>query len=318
MTALVVPPGRVGTRPVVGYAMVLGAAVLFAFNGTVSKLVLQAGLDARHLTELRCTVALVVLVALAVATGPARLRVTWRELPWLAVYGVVGYAMVQWLYYVAIERLPVGIALLFEFTAPLMVALWARFGGGQQVRRRVWFALGLCLAGLACVAQVWGGGTLDGVGIAAGLASAVALATYYVLGERAIGSRDTLSVACWAFAFAALLWAVVEPWWLFPFEVLTRDAASGLPVWVLLLYVVSGGTVIPFLLILSGMRHLSATTAGIVGMTEPVIASLIAWVLIGEHLTTPQLLGGAAVLVGIVIAQTARRPAPTVPAEFPL
>jgi drug/metabolite transporter (DMT)-like permease len=76
------------------------------------------------------------------------------------------------LYFVAISRLPVGIGLLFEFTAPVFVALWVRFGEHQQVRRRLWVGLGLCVAGLISVTQFWAGQlSLDQVGILAGLVS---------------------------------------------------------------------------------------------------------------------------------------------------
>jgi drug/metabolite transporter (DMT)-like permease len=310
------------TRPWAGYAMVAFAAVLFAFNGTVSKLVLQAGLDAQRLTELRSTGALAGLLVLAVIVGPRRLRVSRGELPLLALYGVVGFAIVQWLYFVAIGRLPVGIGLLFEFTAPLLVALWARFGQRQQVRRRVWVALALCLAGLGCVAEVWGDSRLDGIGVVAGLTCAVALAAYYVLGERVAGVRDPLSATTWAFVFAALFWAIAQPWWSFPFEVLgdTAEASGGgptAPVWLLSGYVIGAGTIAPFLLVLGALRHLPATTVGIVGMVEPVLASLVAWALIDEALNPFQLLGGAIVLIGIVLAQTARPQPAEAPAELP-
>ena len=154
--------------------------------------------------------------------APRRLRIeTRRELGRLAFYGIVGFALVQWLYFVAIDRLPIGIGLLFEFTAPVLIALWARFAWHEPVRRRVWPALGLVIGGLALVAQIWDGLTLDGVGVAAGLLAAVALAVYYLMGERLVGRRDPISVVCFGLGFASLAWAIVLPWWSFP----TEDAA---------------------------------------------------------------------------------------------
>ena len=73
-----------------------------------------------------------------------------------ALYGLFGFALVQWLYFVAINRLPIGIGLLFEFTAPVLIALWARFVWHEPVRRRVWPALGLVLVGLSLVATIAG------------------------------------------------------------------------------------------------------------------------------------------------------------------
>src|SRR6266545_4344967 len=97
-----------------------------------------------------------------------RLAVRRQELATLVVFGLTGLFLVPMLYFVAISRLPVGIGLLFEYTAPLLVALWARFGQRRPVRTRSWGGLVLSLAGLACVAEVWGQVRLDRVGIAAG------------------------------------------------------------------------------------------------------------------------------------------------------
>ena len=155
-----------------------------------------------RLTELRATGAFVGLAAFLALTAPGRLRVSRDEVALLVVYGIVGFALVQWLYFVAIERLPIGIGLLLEFTAPVLVALWARLVWHEPVRRRVWAALALALAGLTLVAQVWEDVTLDAVGVAAGLLAAGALATYYLAGEHsdraaATPSRSTACRSAW-------------------------------------------------------------------------------------------------------------------------
>src|SRR3954468_15243494 len=110
--------------------MVLLSGVLFAVNGTVSKLVLRSGFDAPQLTLLRAAGAFagLLLLGLVLRPGPRRFRVRRTDLPLLLVYGLAGFYVVPMLYFVAISRMPVGIALLFEYTAPLLVALWARFG----------------------------------------------------------------------------------------------------------------------------------------------------------------------------------------------
>ena len=89
-------------------------------------------------------------------------------MPRLIVFGLSGFFLVPMLYFVAISRLPVGIGLLFEYMAPLFVALWVRFGERQPVKPRLWVGLGLCLGGLACVAEIWSGSlTLDVIGVIA-------------------------------------------------------------------------------------------------------------------------------------------------------
>ena len=293
--------------------MTLTAASLFAINGAVAKVILSSGITPLRLTEFRATFAFVGLALVLVVTAPMRLRLSRPEVPFLVFYGICGFALVQWLYLVAIHRLPIGIGLLLEFTAPVLVALWARFGWHEQVRGRVWLALGLSLAGLALVAEVWSGVILDGLGVAAGLGAAVVLATYYLAGERGVGRRDPLSLVCYSLLFASLFWAVVQPWWSFPFAVLGGStslhgnlAGTSAPLWLLYAWLVVLGTMVPFALSIGALRHLPATTVGIIATFEPVAASAVAWVWLGESLDAAQLVGGAVVLAGIVLAQTSR------------
>ena len=293
--------------------MTLAAAMLFAVNGAVSKVILSSDVPAPRLTELRTTCAFVGLGAGLALFAPHRLRLSRAELPLLAAYGVIGFALVQWLYFVTIHRLPIGIGLLLEFTAPVLVALWARFGWRERVRRRVWAALALTLVGLALVAQVWSGLSLDGIGVIAGLAAAAALAVYYVVGEHGVGRRDPLSLVCYSLLFAALFWAVVQPWWGFPFGELGdatslhgRLAGTDVSVWALCIWMIVLGSIVPFSLSIAALRHLPATTVGIVATFEPVAASVVAWVWLQESLDVAQLVGGAVVLAGIVLAETSR------------
>jgi drug/metabolite transporter (DMT)-like permease len=294
--------------------MTLTAAALFGVNGAVSKVILTSGeIDAQRLTQLRSTGAFLCLAAALAIVAPTRLQVTRRQLPFLAFYGICGLAFVQWLYFLAIERLPVGIALLIQFTAPVLVALWARFGRREHVRRRVWAALALSLSGLALVAQVWQGLALDGAGVVAALAASAALALYFIVGERGVAGRDTFSLVSWAFLFATLFWAAVQPWWSFPFGSLGESASLlgnldelSLPVWVLVLWLIVLGTIIPFSLSVGSLRHLPATMVGVVAMAEPPIAALVAFVWLDETLAAVQIVGGLIVLLAIGLAQTAR------------
>jgi drug/metabolite transporter (DMT)-like permease len=285
--------------------MIVVASALFAVNGSVAKKVIQAGIDPAHLTTLRATGALLALLGIVLVHDARRLAVRREELATLSIVGLTGLFLVPMLYFVAISRLPVGIGLLFEYTAPLLVALWARFGQRRPVRPRLWAGLVLSLAGLACVAEVWGDVRLDRIGIAAGFGAAALLAVYFVVGARGVAGRDPLSLNCWAFGVAALCGAIVRPWWGFPFHVL-RGTAAGVPVWLLCCYVVVLGSVVPYVLIAGSLQHLPATSVGIVGMIEPVMAAAVAWLALDEVLSPAQLLGGTLVLAGVALAETAR------------
>ena len=300
-------------RPLLGYAMVTTAALLFALNGTVSKVVLSSGIDSLELTQVRATGAFVGFAAALALLDRPSLRVTRKELPFLVVFGVAGVAMVQWLYFVSIHRLPIGAALLIQYLAPLLVALWAWAVLHERVRRRIWAALVLALTGLTLVVEVWNGISLDELGIVAALGAAVAYAVYVLMAEQAVGRREPASLLCYGFGVAALFWAVAQPFWRFPagrldddVSLLGRLAERSAPVWSLMLFVVVVGTMVTFLLVTAALRHLSATRVAIIAMLEPVAAGLVAYAWLGESFGALQLVGGGIVLSGIVLAQTAR------------
>jgi drug/metabolite transporter (DMT)-like permease len=310
-------------RPAAGYALTLASAALFGVNGTVSTLALQAGIPPTRLTALRCTGAAICLLAVLAVVAPRRLRITWREVPFLAVFGVVGVAMTQFLYYYAIGRMQVGIALVFEMTAPVFIALYVWLVRREKVRSRLWLALLLSLSGLILVAQVWqGGGSLNVRGVGAALIAALCLAAYYLLGERGTVHRDPVALTCWSFVAAGLFWAVAAPWWDFDTDLGTRVPVSlgtlTVPLWVLVVWIVVLGAILPFWLSIAALRHLSPTAAGLVATAEPVFASIVAWLWLEQVLSGWQVAGGVVVLTGIVLAQTARAtPVPTALPEVP-
>ena len=235
------------------------------------------------------------------------------ELLILLAFGVVGLALVQWLYLEAIHRLDIGVALFVQYLAPVLVAVWARFGFHEPVRRRIWAALALAVAGVALLFELWGGLALDGLGVTAALGAAVTFAVYIVSAERAVIRRDPVSLVCYGFLFASIFWAVIQPWTAFPAEhlddtvsLLGRLDDVSLPVWLLVAWMVILGTIIPFALLAAALRHIPASRAAITAMFEPVAATLLAFAWLGESLSAFQLLGGAIILGAIGLAQTSR------------
>ena len=305
--------GRVDDRAKLGYLMVAVAATLFAVNGTVSKVVLGSGLSSLELTQIRSTGAAAGFLAFLLLFARATLRVGRRELLFLVVFGITGIGFVQWLYFIAIDHLPVGIALLIQFLGPLLVALFARFVYHERIRRRIWGALVLCIVGLSVVVEFWSGLAYSTIGITAALGAAFALAAYILMAERERKHRDPASLSFYGFFFATLFWAVINPLWQFPWDVL-GDTVSlqgnlseySAPVWVLVAFIVVIGTMVTFTLLTGALRHIPATRASIVATLEPVIATIVAWLWLGESFGTAQLIGGAVVLAGILLAQTAR------------
>jgi drug/metabolite transporter (DMT)-like permease len=289
------------------------AAVMFASNGIASKLLLNDYISAWRLAQVRSISTFIILAAFIAWRAPKTLRITKREVPRLAALGAIGIAAVNGAYFLAISRMHVSIALLIEFTAPVWIVLYLRYVRKKHVPNEMWVALFLALLGLAFVAQVWQGLTLDGIGVLAALGAAFALAFFFLAGEGITAHRDIQSVTMWGFGFAAIAWSLLMPIWTFPFDVFTvsvplEGALDGYsaPGWVLILYVVLIGTVVPYLLTLNGLRNLSASTTSAFGMLEPIFAGAVAWFWFSESWTAIQLLGGVIVIAGIYMADRAR------------
>ncbi|MGA0209580.1 MAG: EamA family transporter [Candidatus Nanopelagicales bacterium] len=318
-----IEPATPRNPQVVGVVMYLLAALFFAINGVLGKSAIEAGLDPLPLVELRNAGAMVILIVIVAIVRPSAFRVTRKELPFLVVYGVLAFTLVQFLYFFTISRVPVGVGTLLAFLAPIIVALYVKFVRKQPVRSRIWLAIFLTLLGLALVAQVWQGLTLDSVGLMSGLLLAFFLALYWILGESGQGHRDALSLTMWGFIFSTVTWSIIAPWTRFPFQALTENAAPmrpgwpGLPIWLVMLIGIVFGTVISFLLVLGSLRRLGAARAGIVGTSEPVWAGILALLFLGETLTLIQGLGGLIVIAGIIVAETSRAQHVTT-GEFPV
>ncbi|MEY3407683.1 MAG: hypothetical protein RL038_744, partial [Actinomycetota bacterium] len=200
---------------------------MWAVNGTISKGLLDTGISSMRLSQLRVSAAFVVIALVLLLLNRSAFRIRSKsELLLMAMYGILGVTMTQWLYFVAIHLLPVGVALILELTAPLMVAIWVKFAWNHHVPRLTWLGLAIALTGLTLITEVWTGFSLNIIGVMAALGAAVALAIYYVVGEKVLHQpepRDPLSLTMWGFAFATLFWAIFQPWWSFPWEYLQGE-----------------------------------------------------------------------------------------------
>ena len=197
-------------------------------NGTVAKTLLLGGIDATVLSQVRATVAFLILLAFVADHPAGALRLRRSELPLLLVYGVLGIALTQFLYFASIERLPIGITLLIEFTAPLVIAVWFRVAWRHETKPVVWVALVTALVGLAIVAQVWEGLTLDPLGVAFAVGAMLALVVYYLSADVAVqrpDPRDPVSLTMWGMGAAALFWAIVQPPWTIPLDAVAGSLA---------------------------------------------------------------------------------------------
>ncbi|WP_405707385.1 EamA family transporter [Streptomyces xanthophaeus] len=296
-----------------GLGLALVSACAFGGSGVAAKPLIEAGLDPLHMVWLRVAGAALVLSPLA-----WRHRDLVRRKPALLVgFGLVAVAGVQAFYFASLSRIPVGVALLLEYLGPALLLGWIRFVQRKPVTRAAAAGAAVAVVGLACVVEVWSGLSLDPLGVLLGIAAACCQAFYFVLADQGADgdeAPDPIGVIAYGMIVGTLVMTVIARPWEMDWQVLGGQAALGdtaVPAVALLAWVVLVATVFAYLTGVVSVRKLSPQVAGVVACLEAVVATVLAWVLLGEHLAAWQIAGGALVLSGAFIAQSLR---PTPPA----
>ncbi len=219
----------------------------------------------------------------------------------------------QTLYFTAAQRLPVGVAILLQFSGPLLIIGWIRFVRRRKVPRTAVVGVLISLVGLAIVVEVWAGIGFDLVGVLAGVGSAGCQAAYFLMIEGLAGMTDVLvmtatgtAVASVSLTFVALPWTI--PWHVIVSGQVRLDGGS-VPGWFPTIWLILISAIVAYLGEGAAVQRLSAVVGGAVAYVEVVFTALIAWALLGEHLGVAQILGGAMVLTGAFIAQRPPDPA---------
>ncbi|WP_199043076.1 EamA family transporter [Glycomyces salinus] len=295
-------------RAALGVTLILLASFFFGVCGSFGKVIIQSGLTPVQVTWLR--VAGVGLIAVVAAIGPLlRIRREGSRPPWgaLAMFGLTAIAGVQAFYFIAVERLPVGIALLLEFMGPIVVVAWIKFVRRNPLPRPAVVGALLSIAGLCIVVEVWSGLRLDAIGLVAGSAAAACQATYFLGGERLTARVDVRLLLAVGFSVGTLaLIPLAAPWAMDWGSLASPVVMRGIETTSLVsLIALIASTAVAYVLGLTSLRFLSAPVAGALGYAEVVVAALAAWALLGEALTIPQIIGGLVVIAGIATAQRA-------------
>lgn len=293
--------------------LLISASMGFALGGIAAKVLREANMDAFRLTQIRTSSAALILLAYILLKDKSQLKATRSEIKDLIIFGVIGIAAVTSFYFFAIKYLYVSVALIIEFTAPIWIVLYLKFVKKKSVPPTMWVGITFAFSGLILISQIWSGSSLHPLGVFVAFLDALALALYFIFADRLSQTRSSISLITWGMSVAAIFFALILPWWNFPFEFLTDTyslqgelSAYSAPGWALILWIVVIGTVIPYLLTVTAIRELSASTSSVIGMIEPIFAGAIAWWLLSEAFTTIQLIGCAVVLIGIYFADKAR------------
>ena len=299
-------------RPALGIGLAFLAALLFGLNASTSKVIMQSGVTPEQIVIFRSLATALIAGLFVLIRKPSAFRVRRGEWKFLIAFGIIGVALMQWAYSNAVNNLPVGIALLIEYTAIIMVPLASMWLFKAKVQPRLWVGVALVLGGLAVVSQIWQS-NLNPIGVLFAFAAAVFLSVYFIMGERSHLGRDPMSTLFYTMLIATVFWLFASPWWTFDTNRLTTalDLSGNLtgieaPAWLLLIWLGVMGSFAPMAFSYVALGHLSATGVGIVSTAETIFAFLFGYLWLGEKIDGLQTVGGLLVIAGIVIAQTSR------------
>jgi len=306
-----------------GLLFATGSAFTFSLSGPFAKSLLEAGWSPTAAVCARLLVGAVVMALFATLVKPAWMAEAWAHRRTVLAYGLIPIAGAQLCYFNAVAHLSVGVALLLEYTSPILVVLWLWATTRRRPGAMTLGGVGLALVGVTVVLDVVNGARINGIGVVWGLAAAVCAACYYLMSGRAVADGSGLgavALATGGLVVAAVAISALGATGVLPVTFTTNDAViAGTAVhWIIpVLMVGVVAAAIAYTLGIAGVARLRPGFASLLGLSEVLFAVLAAWVLLGEAISTTQAIGGAIVLVGLALARQGHRSAEVTAATWP-
>jgi drug/metabolite transporter (DMT)-like permease len=290
-------------RAAAGLGLALLSASSFALSGPMARGLMGAGWTPAAAVAVRILVGSAVLAPLAVVQLRGRWRQLRRHLPLLRLYGLVPVAGTQLAYFNAVARMPVAVALLIEYTAPLAVVGWLWLRHRQRPAAATVVGAVVGTAGLLLVLGVGSDVGANAVGVAWALAAMLGAAFYFVLSSRTDHGLPGSVLAAGGLLVGGVALLVAGAVGIVPLAASTAPvgfAGHTVPWWALVLAFGAVTAALSYAAGIAAARRLGARLASFVALSEVVAAVVFAWLLLGEVPRPGQLLGGALILAGVV------------------
>lgn len=296
-----------------GLLFAVSSAVAFGSSGPFAKALMEAGWSPTAAVTARMAGGALVMAIFATIIRPGWFGEALRHSKTVIAYGLIPIAGAQLCYYNAVSHLSVGVALLLEYTAPVLVVGWLWATTKRRPSSLTLTGVALAVAGIMLVLNVFSGAHINLVGVGWGLAAAICAACYFLMSDQVDADGDGLNpitLAAAGLVVGAASVALLGASGVMPLTFTTNDTViAGLTTsWVvpvIALCVVA--TAIAYTLGIIGISRLRPRFASLVGLSEVLFAVLAAWVLVGEAVTPTQAVGGAVVLLGLALARQGDR-----------
>ncbi|TFD85747.1 EamA/RhaT family transporter [Cryobacterium lactosi] len=302
-----------------GLVIAVIAAATFGLSGALAKPLLESGWSPAAAVTARVLIGGLVLAPVSVISLRGNWAALWGARWRIVAMALIGVAGTQLAYFAAIERIPVGSAVLIEYMAPLLLVAWAWARSRRMPKRVVLIGSVVAMAGLILVVNPGGTARLDVLGLTLALAAMVGCAIYYLVAAQPSDGLPSVALAGFGLLLGGVLLGLVGLSGLVPFDTATNDVpmfGSTVPWWLPLIIIGVVATAIAYSTSIAASELLGSRLASFVGLLEVVAATFYAWLLLGEQLTVTQLLGGLLILVGIAFVRSEKTDVALEPASM--
>jgi drug/metabolite transporter (DMT)-like permease len=282
-----------------GYLFVVLAATCWASGASASKFLFISGITPFQLVQLRITTAVVFLFLWLLWRHRTLLRIDRRDVTYFLLLGTFGMAAINITYLYAISKLNVAAALILEYLAPVIIAVYTAVFKRERLGAMTTVAIIAAVSGCYLVVGAYNLNLLqlNLAGIASGLGAACAFAWWSVHGEYGMHRYNPWTVLFFALLVAAVEWNLLHP----PFEAFLHPYPPAVWGWIVFVAVV--GAILPFGLYYEGINRIRATRASITSTIEPIVAGILSFIFLGEAMAPLQIAGGILVLAAIILLQ---------------
>lgn len=280
-----------------GAILIVIASFFWGLAATAAKFIFNDNVNPFKLVNMRLNLAFLLLLVYFFIFDKHKLKVKKQDIKYLAILGIVGIVGVQTTYYFTVATLNVSMAIFLQYLAPALIVIYSVLFQKERLSATIVLSLGISLIGSVFIIfgrETASTGAFNMIGLITGLISALFLSFYTIYSKTCTARLDSWTVLLYALGCGALVYWFVSPPWILWGSVSLKEFLYAC-------YIAIFATIIPFGLYLSGLRFLSASTGSIIAMLEPVIASLSAFLLLGEKMTIIQILGGLLIIAAVII-----------------